>query len=131
MLKFDDEDGESTKLTVKKLCTSLRKRELTQEEINALMDTLAKKEEESQWVSKTEGPSILRQLRKEAAESGERLRDSQQLSEQLQGKLRQLREEKVAVAKDLADQREEGAREVDALRQRLEAERAENEKLSQ
>ena len=54
---------------------------------------------------RSQRPSLLSQLRKDVEEKDGRLREGEQLLEQLQGKLRQLREERASAAKEAADLR--------------------------
>ncbi|TRY79856.1 hypothetical protein TCAL_17070 [Tigriopus californicus] len=107
----------------KKFSKTLRKSEMTIEEINTLIEILIRKEEQSQWVDSSGKNSILFQLRKEADDRKREVLEANELTNSLQAKLKQIRgeftEEKSTLLREKRDLEEAKAnlqRELEALR---------------
>lgn len=107
----------------KKFSKTLRKSEMTIEEINILIEILMKKEEQSQWVDSSGKNSILFQLRKEADDRKREVLEAQELTNSLQAKLKQIRgeftEEKSTLLREKRELEETKAnmqREIEALK---------------
>ncbi len=171
-IKGDKEEEEEPFSDVRKVSKHLRRMELTQDEINSLIDLLLKKEEQSLWVNKFHKPSTVAALRKDAEEREAKVREQEDLVNSLQAKLKLLRSEaaddKVALIKEVRELKEanaalsrqneesirrrnqdsaaleelrsraadlegcvDGTNMVKDLREKLEEERKENERLSQ
>lgn len=125
VLKFADEsvepgvapvasgDEEAPVADVKKICKSLKKVEMTAEEISIVIDLMLKKEEQSSWINKSKKYSILLQLKKEVEEKKSQLDEFLEQNNSLQTKLKQLRtefmDEKTMLAKEKRELEEANA----------------------
>ncbi len=75
---------------VKQICKTLRKMDLSDSEVNQIVEIMAKKEEQNSWQGQ---PSILARLRREAEERKAEAVEANEVVASLQNKLKQMRTE--------------------------------------
>ena len=139
---------EPEQFDLKRYSKTLRRTELSIEEINILIEILLKKEEQTGWVNASKKNSVLFELKREIESRETEVKEAQELVTSLQGRLKQIRsefaEEKGALRRELEEKNLKLSQQssdlktpqvtsngdLDDLRAQLKAEREENVALN-